>query len=159
MTDLKDIMAYLVKKYPFKHELSNARVTKIVYLADWRNSIINQKQISDIQWKFDDYGPFVWDILNTAKFSTVFDTLETTNPYGQKKVSISLKNSDYNPNITESEKEILDYVISKTMRLNWDGFIKLVYSTYPILKSERYSELNLVEFAKQYLLENGGKSE
>ncbi len=47
----------------------------------------------------------------------------------------------------------------KTMRLNWDGFIKLVYSTYPILKSERYSELNLVEFAKQYLLENGGKSE
>ena len=31
---LRDIVAYVCKNYPYKDELSNARVTKMVYLAD-----------------------------------------------------------------------------------------------------------------------------
>jgi len=159
MTKLKDIMAYIVKNYPFKHELSNARLTKMIYLADWRNSLVNNQQISSIHWRYEDYGPFVWDVLNTAQLSDTFETLETTNPYGQKKVKISLKNPDYQPELTNDEREILDYVINKTKKLNWAGFIKLVYSTYPILKSERYSILNLIDFAQKYRAEKNGEPE
>jgi len=34
--------------------------------------------------------------------------------------------------------------------LEWQDLLRLVYSTYPILSSERYSELDLVALAKEY---------
>lgn len=49
MANLKDIIAYILQNYPSnkKHELSNARVTKMVYLADWRNCLRSKGQVSD----------------------------------------------------------------------------------------------------------------
>ena len=32
----------------------------------------------------------------------------------------------------------------------WDQFITFVYSTYPIVNSERYSQLDLVALAQEY---------
>jgi hypothetical protein len=39
MAELKDIIAYYCKQYPHKAELSKARLTKMVYLADWKSAI------------------------------------------------------------------------------------------------------------------------
>ena len=49
MANLKDIIAYILQNYPsnMKHELSNARVTKMIYLADWRNCLRSKGQVSD----------------------------------------------------------------------------------------------------------------
>ena len=67
--ELKYIMYYIIKNYPnqLKQELSNARLTKTVYLADWKQAIIKHRQISDIKWYFDNYGPFVNDIKHEAE--------------------------------------------------------------------------------------------
>lgn len=35
----------------------------------------------------------------------------------------------------------------------WNAFISFIYSTYPIITSDRYTFLNLVEKAEQYKLE------
>ena len=52
--------------------------------------------------------------------------------------------------LSDNVKHVLDFVIEKTAPLSWDDFIKLVYSTYPIVTQPRYSTLNLVQLASLY---------
>lgn len=151
MTKLKDIIAYVIANYPAKDELSNARVTKMVFLADWHQAINYKKQISEIEWVFDNYGPFVWDIHNEAKNnSDIFSIKETINIYGQRKTVFQIKDETYEPKLSEEERQSIDHVINNTKQLNWNAFIKLVYSTYPIMSSERYSKLDLIQKADEY---------
>lgn len=150
MTELIDVMAYLLKNYPYKNELSNARLTKMVYLSDWKYALRYGKQITSIQWRFNNYGPFVRDIQQTAEENPiVFEIQETVNLYDNKKVLIKLKDKNYDEKLSVEEKEILDFVIDSTKLLNWDKFIQLVYSTYPILMSPKQSDLNLVALARK----------
>ena len=72
------------------------------------------------------------------------------NYYGNEKNIISLKKDEGFNELSEEEKEIVDFVIESTQDLNWGDFINLVYSTYPIIKAEKFSILNLVELAKEY---------
>jgi hypothetical protein len=159
MAKLKDIMVYVINKYPNKYELSNARLTKIVYLADWKHAITYGTQISSINWYFDNYGPFVWDIKDTARtHQELFFTEDITNMYGSPKTIINLKNCEYVPAISEREMKSLDHVIEATKDLNWTQFIRLIYSTYPIIISEKYVYLDLIEKAKEYLKYSSGRT-
>ena len=63
---------------------------------------------------------------------------------------MKLKSDKYKPDLTKAEREILDHIISITSTKYWNSFMELVYSTYPILKSNKYSELDLVSLAKAY---------
>ena len=135
-------------------ELSNARLTKMVYLADWKHALENGTQITNIDWYFDNYGPFVRDVEATAlKNPQLFKVHSTTNMYGQYKKTFSLKDEGYAPNLKRSELDALDHIINVTKILYWKDFIKLVYSTHPIASSERYTHLDLPEKAREYLAE------
>jgi hypothetical protein len=151
MAELHDVMAYIIQKYPVKHELSNARLTKMVYLADWRQAISQGKQITSIRWYFDNFGPFVRDVETTAAFrDDIFATDLGSNMYGQPKKSFTMKTQNYRPQLTVSEEAAIEHIIEVTKGLYWKDFIKLVYSTHPIASSERYSFLDLVQKAKEY---------
>ena len=157
MVELKTVMYYIIKNYPnrMKKELSNARLTKMIYLSDWKKSINEGKQITNIEWYFDNYGPFVGDVLDEAeKNKDVFSIKHTINMYGQPKTYFEIKeNSNMDKEIEkihDKTKDVLDYIINITSKMYWNAFIKLVYSTYPITSSERYSKLNLVKKAKEY---------
>ncbi|HJE22275.1 MAG TPA: SocA family protein [Methylorubrum populi] len=150
MDKLEAAIAYLCENYPHKSELSKARLTKLVYLADWKSCIENDKQISNIEWVFNHYGPYVDDIYNTAISSPSFNVERSTNFYGNRKEIISLKLTILNNHLSASEKRILDHVIEETKRLNWDQFIQLVYSTYPVLTGTRGEKLDLAAIARAY---------
>jgi hypothetical protein len=75
----------------------------------------------------------------------------TINAYGSPKVIIGLNKFQYVPKITEEEARSIKHVIESAKKLNWDQFIRLVYSTYPIISSEKYNYLDLVKKAKEYL--------
>ena len=150
MDKLSYIIAYILKNYPYKRDLCNARVTKIIYLADWKSALVYNKQISDIKWYFDNYGPFVHDVENNIeKNNSVFDEKKETNAYGMYKKVFSIKKDIAIDILTNEEMELINQIINLVKGLNWDNFIKLVYSTYPILTSERYTHLDLVEKAKE----------
>jgi len=149
MRNLKDIIAYIIETYPYKDELSNARLTKLVYLADWYHSIHHSEQLSSIEWYFDNYGPFVWDIFKTAENDESFKIEVTNNMFGKEKKLISLSKPITNT-LSEKEKNSINKVIEGTKSLNWSDFINLVYSTYPILTSEKYTYLNLIEKAREH---------
>jgi hypothetical protein len=155
MANLKDILIYILKNYPHKDHLSNARVTKIVYLADWYKAIKYQKQITNIEWYFDNYGPFVWDICNEVNSDpNTFILKKKFNVYKNESKIFALKNKHLEVQLPNEDQNSIDYVIKATEGLGWDDFIQLVYSTYPVISSDRYSRLNLVEKAKSYNLSN-----
>jgi len=148
-----EVMAYILTTYPknILDEMSNARLTKMVYLSDWRASLKRGKRITEISWYFDNYGPFVNDIEKTAKANKDrFKIDYCTNMHGQPKKVFRLKKNSESVNLSSKEKEDIDFVISKTKSLYWREFIKLVYSTFPIASSEKYSNIDLIAKAEEY---------
>ncbi len=151
MAEIIDVIAYIIRNSPNKPDLSNARLTKMVYLADWRHAITQKSLITSINWYFDNYGPFVWDIKRTAEENPdIISISPQVNAYGNPKLLFGLNQENYDPILTLEEKGSLDHVIEKTKDLNWGEFIRLVYSTFPILTSERYTYLDLIKKAKEY---------
>lgn len=152
--ELKDIMLYICEKYPYKNELSNARLTKLIYLSDWKNVLKNKEQISDIKWVFNHYGPFVNNIMIEAnQNSEYFEVHSEVNMYGHIKQVINNKqnlNINFNSLITDDAQCIINSVIEKTKSKTWTQFIQYVYSTYPVLISEKGTELNLIDIEKKY---------
>ena len=150
MAILKDIMAYFCKEYGDKNDLSKARMTKMVYLADWKSAIKYQRQISSIKWIYNHYGPYVDDVERVALTDESFKIESTINVCGNHKSIIKLNETGYEPSLRENEKAVLDHIIEITIGKNWEQFMEIVYSTYPIRKSEQYKILDLVELAKEY---------
>lgn len=149
MCNLKEVMGYFCLNYPYPSELSNARLTKLVYLSDWFNCLVYGKQITDINWLFNHYGPYVDDVIDTARMDDTFMINLTKNHYGDNKIIISC-NKDYKPYISNEMRDVMDFVIEKTKSMYFNDFIDYVYSTYPISSQSRFINLDLVELAKEY---------
>jgi uncharacterized protein YwgA len=146
---IEDIVLYICKKYPIPDELSKARLTKLVYLADWESCVRSGKQLTNINWHFNNFGPYVDDVVDAARKSVHLKVITTNNFYGEKKELIRADKESPLPNIEKSQADILNFVIEETKRLYWNDFIKYVYSTPPITGSTRYTTLNLEHFAKE----------
>lgn len=151
MARLRDVLLYFGQRYPHPHELSKARLTKMVYLADWRSALSMDHQITNIDWEFNHFGPYVRDVENVARRDPDLTITPTTSLYGAPKELIAARPGAPEPSLTDDEREILDFVIKQTKKLYWNDFIELVYSTYPVRENPRYSQLDLVKMAREYL--------
>lgn len=149
MAQLHDVMAYVCQNYPHKRELTKAKLAKIIYLADWRFAVERGEQITGIEWQFNHYGPYVSDVVDTARGRAEF-TVEADRTFWGNPKEVIRCNAEFVPDLTSEEREALDVVMSRVAPLPWDPFIKLVYSTYPILVSDRGAKLNLPELAERY---------
>jgi uncharacterized protein YwgA len=151
MARIRDVIAFVCSEYPHKRELSKARLTKMVYLADWRAAIVRGAQITNIEWVFHHYGPYVEDVAEAARNDPAFEIIQTANMFGGQKEVIRLKEPTVkHPSITEDDAKDLRFVIEQTAPLYWNDFIELVYSTYPVISRPRYETLDLVALAKEY---------
>lgn len=150
MNRLQNIVAYLCYNYPHKHELSKARLTKLVYLADWFSSLLDDDQMTDIRWIFNHYGPYVDDVVDSVKKSRGFSIVTQENPYGSTKYLVSYSGDHKKIDLSDRDEEILDAVINKTKSMYFNDFIDYVYSTYPVTSSDRYAALNLVALAREF---------
>lgn len=150
MTRLQNIVAYLCANYPYKLELSKARLTKLVYLADWFSSLIDEKQMTDVDWLFNHYGPYVDDVVDSVRNNREFSLSAQENHFGSTKVVIGYQGDPTSINLSEQEKAILDAVIDKTKSMYFNAFIDYVYSTYPVKSNDRYSKFDLVSLAREY---------
>jgi hypothetical protein len=150
MAELREIIGYFCKFYPNKELLSKARLTKLVYLADWKSCLNRGHQISNIKWMFNHFGPYVADIETLALEDQYFNVSKTFNLYGEKKDLISLKKEFPLHSIKEEDQEISNNIIRLTCNLNWEKFIQLVYSTYPVIVSTKMDFLDLKKLAAEY---------
>ncbi|QIC74130.1 SocA family protein [Acinetobacter indicus] len=142
---LTDLIKYFCSKYPHAQELSKARLTKMIYLADWENYQVNKEQISNINWYFDNFGPYVTDVIDAAYTDPEIRVVSTRTIYGTDKTLIEYKGEP--PRLDENTISILDKVIDETKPLSWKSFIDYVYSTPPIKQSTRYNHLDFANFS------------
>ena len=153
MVKLKHLIRYIVDNYPYKAELSNARLTKLVYLADWYGVLIKGRQLTEIEWQFNHYGPYVDDVINEVKEDPYMRITKTKTAYGNEKQLIEMKMSVlsnfFKSELDEDTKVILNKVIEDTKLLYWQDFISYIYETYPIINSERYDILDLESLGKE----------
>jgi len=148
MARVEDIAAYLCKHYPHKSELSKTRLTKLVYLVDWKSVQRTGKQATPISWRFHHYGPYVEDVITAARQDSRFDILETLNHYGDSKLIVSIRPGvDVEKRLSNDIRNIVDEVIKETSPLYWNAFLSHVYNTAPIAESNRYQNLDLKSFA------------
>ena len=148
---IKNILHYLLNEYPYPEDLTKTRITKLVYLVDWKSALSRGKQVSDIEWYFDHYGPYVSDVLDVADDDSTVKIRKTTSAYGGVKYVVEPKNNNtlLPYDLDEEEKKLVDDVIEDTKNLTWNKFIDFVYATYPVRKKDKYNSLNLVELAKE----------
>lgn len=122
----------------------------MVYLVDWKSAQKYLKQITDIEWKFDHYGPYVSDVIETVSVDSQLQITEQSSAFGTPKFIISAVDDKMDlsyTSLTPVEESIIKEVILDTKDLYWNDFIEYVYETYPIVTQKRYSNLNLVELA------------
>jgi hypothetical protein len=148
LNKLEMIVAYICQSYPFKNELSDARLTKLVYLTDWFHSVYTGEQATDIVWVFNHYGPYVHDVFEVANNSYYFDIENTRNYYGDNK-SIIVYNGPI-VTLNKNTESIIQLVIDKTKNMYFNDFIDYVYSTFPIRNNNRYAILDLPSLALEY---------
>ena len=146
---LRSVMRYIVKNYPYPDDLTKTRITKLVYLIDWENVKEYGSQITNIEWFFDHYGPYVSDVLDEADEDKTVSISSTISNFGTVKYIVKPKRDKEEllyDDLTDNDKDIIDRVIDKTKNFYWNEFINYVYSTEPIKNSTRYSTLDLKSF-------------
>ena len=141
MLDFVELFKIIISVYPEKQELTRDRLVKLTYLSDWRSTIVNKKQITNVKWYINNYGPYIENMYETLKEKS-FDINEGINE--RKKT---------NEKIETEIMTIVQFIINKTKNLNNNDFTTLVFSTFPLATSTKYSYVDLVEKAKQYLSE------
>lgn len=146
----KDLVAYILLNYPYKDDLTNGRVNKILYLSDWKACLLYDRQLSEIKWVFNHYGPYVTELIEGIKNDKRFILIDKTTYFGNPKLVLSLQENASFKAINKEAKEVLDFVIKVSKDYNWSDFIKLVYSTYPVANSCKGSILDLVSLAREY---------
>lgn len=154
----KQALAYIVSHYPYPSDLSKARLTKLLYLADWRMAIQSGRQITDVQWYYNHYGPYVREVEDMIRASDEFELSPGVTPFGNSKETVQLLGVMDWPDLTPDQIAAIDHVIDQTKNLNFTGFLNLVYSTYPVRKTIKYSYLDLSDLAREYRATESGRS-
>jgi hypothetical protein len=148
---VNDVVRFIIKNYPHKEDLSHDRIHKLIYLIDWKSAIEREKQITDLIWQRNSFGPYVALIDKLLVNDSRFELGKIENFYGSEKIVINLNDDTNFVEPTNSEREIIDFVINATSELKWNEFISGVFSTFPIQSTTlENSNLDLVKFAKIY---------
>ncbi len=135
MSKIADVAAYFCKHYPHKSELSKTRLTKLVYLADWEAAKRKGRQVTDIEWYFHNFGPYVDDVIEAVQEDPRFEIIQALNYYGEPKVEVRLSGKEAaSGGLDNEEINILDSVIETTSPMYWDS-LSNTYTVLPQLKS------------------------
>lgn len=151
--DLGDVLAYLCLNYPEnrRDDLSNARLTKLVYLADWKSARHTLRQITDIKWVLNHYGPWVPDVIDAVKSDKRLRILNDSNMFGSEKRTVALDDTvpigSPDCGLSKEVQIILDSVIADTQNFHFRQFVEHVYETYPVRRRHRFGHLDLESLA------------
>ena len=159
---LKDVMAYLLKAHPPKwsNGLTNTRLNNLVYLADWYYARKHGQLITtDIRWKASDFGGYGVYVDKIAKTAKEHEGSTFIIKRDGKKQRFSLKSGIPVPELADTVKEALDYVVEKTKNRHGNmndphggenpDFFKLVHETDPMQGAKPGQYLNHVGKTKK----------
>src|SRR5262245_11705397 len=118
MTPIADALAYFLRRYPHKHELSRSRLMSMVYLADWKGALERREQVTDAQWSLGNYGPFSQAVYDALENDDRFRIVIEENVHGTTKGRVELA-GEAEAAVAGTDQPILDFVVSTTQPLRW----------------------------------------
>lgn len=143
-----DLAAYLIKGCD--QAIPKARLIKLIYLADWKYALEYGKRFTNIVWQYNHYGPYVAEVIDLIRRNSDFEIKTYFNSMGNPAEEVSLNNHQRVDSLNNEERAVADLIIKQTKDLCFNDFIKLVYSTYPVRKTQKYETLDLVQLAHEY---------
>jgi hypothetical protein len=141
MGGLENLMAEILRRY--NGSLYNYALTKLVYLVDVHHAAKHGRTVTGIDWKRDHYGPFVWEIIDTARRENQVFSVSIV---GENKKVVSLRPGQ-GGQLPREVTEAIDEVVTAAPDPNHglEAFLKYVYSTPPMKLSRGRGSLNVVE--------------
>lgn len=143
MSDLKDVVAFMIEAYPHKKELSKERMTKMMYLVD----LIAKKRaghlITTINWRDNQYGSNVDEISELAQNDADINVVETGNFYGYEKELLGVRDG-FISGLGKEEQAVVREVVRKTKDLYRDDFLEYVIRFDPDELEDESSEMEAV---------------
>jgi hypothetical protein len=146
---IKHIIAYIIDRYTDKKLLSKSRLAKTIYLIDWRSAIQSDKQMTNIEWIYNNHGPY-FDVAKMLEGDDRFNVIPIEGATTEPRELVQMKAQLKYDKLKQEDLKVIDWVISYTEKMTTEKFINLIYSTYPIMIQERFSKLELPELAKEY---------
>lgn len=148
---LKELMLCILAKYPHPNDMSNSRLTKTVFLCDWKSCLESGAGISGVEWYIDHYGPYVDDVIDLAKSDPDFYVVNVQSENGKSKNLVGLSgDARCYYDLSVSDEAYVDFVIGLTEDKGYDEFINLIYSLYPVITSSKFGRIDLVKKARDY---------
>jgi hypothetical protein len=154
VAELRDVIAYVCTRHCDGLSLSISRLTKILYLADWRCCITRGRQVTPIEWKMNDTGPFSQQINFLLRSDKDFEVTTSQSILKGRSERVVLVSDFGWKSISKDDRDVLEFVL-KTSREKYLGeFQRLINSTYPVLhvrnESDAMEALDLLGLAAQY---------
>lgn len=125
--------------------MTEKELTSLIYLCDWRHCLTHDKQITTIRWTREmgaipvigDASPELWASL--LSFDWIND---------KRYVALIEKNIELD--LECSELDAIAHCYGACNGMNSLEFTRLVCSTHPMLVSNNYETLNLIELSRDY---------
>ena len=162
-SDPADILVYLWENYEegASREIKGgrnshfvlSRATKMIYLVDWKYASKYGRQATNVNWRFDRFGPYV----NLVSFFTKRFDLREKSPNKKSpqcsKRWLFLKDEESKDTydlLPSQVQEVCREVIGDVRTLSYLNFIQFAYGTSPVIYSARYSIIDIVKIAKHH---------
>lgn len=153
MATIQDLASYLIPRAMVPREyVSLPRLIKLMYLADWRESLMCQSQITNVSWKIGSCGPSADEIYEQLKNDVSrFEISSIPDKFGNPKTIVRCVEKAGNVDaLTETQRDATDFILSITANRSWESLSSLVSSTFPVATSETGAILDLPELAVKY---------
>jgi Protein of unknown function (DUF4065) len=151
LATVRDVLSYICTKHPNPLALTINHINKIIYLADWKSAIVRGRQVTGLTWRIDDSGPHAPQINTVLEQESAFELITSGGAFRIPTERLQLRSGIGWKTLDAKDKEILDFVLKTASSKYFGDFVRLVYSTFPVLNSPDSDEhLDLVALAAQY---------
>lgn len=146
---LANAVYYSCTKYSKFSDVGAERLQLTLFLVGWKTSLSNNKDITNLDWMHGKNGPHS-QRLDTLLNSDSRLKISHVNFEGIEKKRISLAKTE-EVEIDNVLKIVIDDVYEKTIKLNFADLTTLVYSTYPMLVTEKDTIISMENLAVAFL--------
>jgi len=136
--NLKEIIHYIC--YYFPRDVNRTVLVKLVYLTDVEFFRRYYRKFTEVEYEYDNYGAFSWEIVDTAYTLVEEGKLKMTREksfYGDEAYKYSSLIEPDSSELNEHIKEVIRYIIDKFSSYTFDGLLRYVYSNPPLTLFKR----------------------
>lgn len=143
MNKLESLCFYILEK---EGDMSDMRLNLLVYLSDWANCVLYQKQITNKNY-FYNFGTIKNDIEDNLKCSPYFYIIKIIKDRIRNRTEIKREKYPLTKiKLSDNEKNVVDNILEKYSGY-YNHLDNAVRSTFPLNEKTIYSELDLVKSA------------